>query len=542
MSKQRHNGPELKSAEPGNNDGGQSRSLTVIACNTRVQKLFTSFTRNYRRIRNSAQRTPLAYKLSFFITVLVVSCMVSLGVILVQQQTQLLQKQLNEQGSTLVRLMARAASEPLLADDKLALDAITSGFASNSIVGTTIAMMDGEIISQAGVLLEEQNPLTRKKLGQIISGAANVNSWIWRRLGGNQEQAVLSFLQPIQFQNVTAGFAVVTLSQADMLSAVHTAINAIIGATIVIITLGIVMSFVLGRRITQPIDQLVYASHAIGKGDYSYRFSNQRKDELGLLMEAFNEMSQGMLEKSQVQNALSRYLSPGVARQILSNLDDVGLSGKRIEGTVVFADIKGFTQISERIRPEDLVTILNRYFTLVTQACEINHGMVDKYMGDGVMLVFGAPEPDKDHAFNAITCALLIQKLIAHENGKREERDQFPVKFRIGVNTGSMLAGNMGSRDRMEYTVVGDTVNLASRLCGITNAGEIVISREMYLREDVRHRVMAGEYQSIRLRGISQPVCTYRVEQLTAQFQEIVDMQFNQIQQFERTEAENVQD
>jgi adenylate cyclase len=155
--------------------------------------------------------------------------------------------------------------------------------------------------------------------------------------------------------------------------------------------------------------------------------------------------------------------------------------------------------------------------------------MVDKYMGDGVMLVFGAPEPDADHAYHAITCALLIQKLIAHENAFRKEQGKFPVQFRIGVNTGSMLAGNMGSRERMEYTVVGDTVNLASRLCGITNGNEIVISREMYLRDDVRERVIAGEYQSIRLRGISQPVSTYRVEQLTASGQELIALQFEDI-------------
>jgi adenylate cyclase len=162
---------------------------------------------------------------------------------------------------------------------------------------------------------------------------------------------------------------------------------------------------------------------------------------------------------------------------------------------------------------------------------------VDKYLGDGVMLVFGAPEPDKDHAFHAITCALLIHRLIEHENSKREEQGLFPIEFRIGINTGNMLAGNMGSRSRMEYTVVGDTVNLASRLCNITNAGEIVISREMYMRDDIRWRVLAGEYQSIRLRGISQMVSTYRVEQLTADYQEIMEKQFETIIQDELEEA-----
>ena len=521
---------------------GSSKSLMVVKATTRIQVLIAAVGHAFRYVLDLLQRTPLAYKLSFFITVLVVSCMVLLGVIIVQQQTQVLQNQINEQGSTLVRLMAKAAREPLLADDQLALDGITSGFASNNIIGTAIASLDGEIISQAGVLLEERNPLTRNELDLIIGGEVDMRTWRWHRLTGYKEQTVMSFLHPVRFKDVTTGFAVVTLNQAEMMAAVNTAINAIILATIIIITIGITMSFALGRRITQPIDRLVHASHAIGQGDYTFRFTDQRKDELGLLMEAFNEMAEGMLEKSQVKNALSRYVSPGVAREILSNLDDVGLSGKKIEGTVVFADIKGFTQISERIQPEDLVAILNRYFTLVTHACEINGGMVDKYMGDGVMLVFGAPEPDEDHAFNAICCAILIQKLIAHENIRRQEQDLFPVEFRIGANTGSMLAGNMGSADRMEYTVVGDTVNLASRLCGITNAGEIVISKEMYLHQNVRHRVLAGEYQSIRLRGISQPVSTYRVEQLTAQYQETIEAQLNEILFSKQTETDRETD
>jgi adenylate cyclase len=514
-----------------------SRSLMVITCKTRIQALYADCCQLLRRVTDRFQRTPLAYKLSFFITVLVVSCMVSLGVILVQKQTQQLKEQINAQGSTLVRLMAKAAREPLLADDKLALDAITSGFAGGNIVGTAIASLDSKIISRAGTLLEEKNPLARRELDRIITGSQDIHTWSWRRLYGNQQQTVMSFLQPIRFHDVTTGYAVVTLTQASMQATVRNAAQAIIATTILIIAFGISMSFALGRRITQPIDRLVDASRAISKGDYSFRFNDQRKDELGQLMEAFNDMAQGMLEKSQVKNALSRYVSPKVASKIFSNLDDIGLSGKRIEGTVVFADIKGFTQISESIRPEDLVAILNRYFSLISRACEVNHGMVDKYMGDGVMLVFGAPDPDKDHAFNAIACALLIQKLIEHENGKRARQNLFPVEFRVGINTGSMLAGNMGSRERMEYTVVGDTVNLASRLCGITNAGEIVISREMYMRDDIRNRVMAGEYQSIRLRGISLSVSTYRVEQLTADYQEIIETQFEEIQQADRLET-----
>jgi adenylate cyclase len=508
----------------------RDRSMVVVAGRHGRQTSTPCKPAFWTRLRDSAQSTPLAYKLSFFITVLVVSCMVLLGSIIVQQQTGQLRDQISEQGHALVQLMAQSAREPLLADDELALATITGSFSNNgSVLGTAIISLNGDIISRAGVLHEENNLLTRNFVKEIIREPDDAVTWKWQPLTGLQKQNVMSFIRPIIFQNVTAGYAMVSFSQSGLKQSTRQAVQAISGATLLMIALSIGMAFALGRHISQPIDRLVEASRAIGNGEYTFRFKERRKDELGLLMQAFNEMAEGMLEKSQVKNALSRYVSPGVARQILSNLDDVGLSGKRIEGSVLFADITGFTQISEKTRPEELVNMLNRYFTLITCACSINQGIVDKYMGDGAMLVFGAPEPDEDHAFHAVSCALLIQKLIARENLQRETQGLAPVRLRIGINTGNMLAGNMGSADRMEYTVVGETVNLASRLCNITNGDQIVISREMYTRDDIKDRVLAGEYQSIRLRGISKPVSTYLVERLMADYQQIVDQQFEEV-------------
>lgn len=525
--------PTDNQAQGNGTDGGsisRARSMTVISRHNRLQRACKMVNRLIARVIDRLQRAPLAYKLSFFITVLIVSCMILLGIILVQQQTRQMQDQISEQGHTLAQLMAESAKEPLLAGDELALDAITRGFTNNgSVLGTVITDLDGKIIAHAGVLHKENNALTRHALRQLILGRTDSGSWNWQPLSSGKHQTVFSFVQPVVFKNVIAGYALVTFSQTALARSTRRAVQAISGATLMIIILSVAMAFVLGRRITQPIDRLVDASRAIGAGEYSFRFKDRRKDELGLLMEAFNEMAEGMLEKTQVKSALSRYVSPGVAREILSNLDNVALSGTRIEGSVLFADISGFTKLSEQTRAEDLVSMLNQYFSMITCACVANHGIVDKYLGDGVMLVFGAPEADPDHAFHAISCGLLIQKLIEHENTRREQNGQYPVNFRIGINTGSMLAGNMGSHERMEYTVVGDTVNLASRLCGIANSGEIVISREMYQRDEMKGRVLAGEYQSIRLRGISQPVTTYMVECLKADYQGTVDDQFDEI-------------
>jgi adenylate cyclase len=491
-------------------------------------------------LQRQIHRIPLVYKLSLLITILVVTCMGLLGSVIIRQQTQLFEEQLNEQGTTLARLMAQSAREPLLAEDQLALDVITTGFSSSeSVTGTAIVTLQGETVSHTGHYHDGRNRSQTRILSELMENAPASRMWDFPSDPSSRSGRVISYLQPVRFQDVIVGYAMVTMSQAGMEQALRKSIHAIGGATILIILLGIAMAFVLGRRIYDPIDQLVDASRALGKGEFNSRFSfkQRRNDELGQLMNAFNDMAEGMLEKSQVMDALSRYVSPGVAREILANLNDVELGGKRIEGSVLFADIVGFTQIAENIRPEDLVNILNKYFSMITRACELNHGMVDKYMGDGVMLVFGAPQPDANHPFHAITCALLIQRLVEHENQRREQRGLFPVRFRVGINSGTMLAGNMGSRERMEYTVVGDTVNLASRLCGIANSGQIVVSKEMYLNNSVHECVLAGEYQSIRLRGITHPVSTYLVENLTAEWQTLLDEQYTQITRMVENES-----
>lgn len=515
-------------------------SWTVIT--TRIREgliaLKTVSLANMARLRRKAHRIPLTYKLSLVITVLVVICMGLLGSIIIKQQAQLFEEQINEQGSTLVRLMAQAAKEPLLAEDALALDIITTGFSNSiSIIGTAIITIEGDTISHTGSYHDGTNKAQNRVLNQLIPTAPGSLTWSFPTANKAPSRKVISFVQPVTFQYVTVGYTMVTLSQSGMENSLRHAIRAIAGATLLIIVLGIAMAFALGKRISAPIDQLVEASRAIGKGEYEIIFTEQRNDELGQLMTAFNDMAEGMLEKSLVKDALSRYVSPAVASEILANLNDVELGGKRIEGTVIFADIVGFTQISENMRPEELVSILNKYFSLVTRACELNYGNVDKYMGDGVMLVFGAPQPDDDHRFHAISCALLIQRLIEHENRQREEQGLFPVRFRIGINSGTMLAGNMGSRERMEYTVVGDTVNLASRLCGIASSGQVIISKDMYMNAGVQQRVHASEYQSVRLRGIKQPVSTYIVEHIKAGWNGLTGEQFDQITRIEKNET-----
>jgi adenylate cyclase len=201
-----------------------------------------------------------------------------------------------------------------------------------------------------------------------------------------------------------------------------------------------------------------------------------RQDEIGQVYAHFDRMTAGMLEKRQVEEALSRYVSPVVAEKILSNLSQPRLANQEMEGSVLFCDIVGFTQLSEDLPADEVADLLNLYLGAIAEAAHRCRGVVDKFIGDSAMILFGVPEPDKQHGLQAIRCAWLIQAIVRHINNLRRQEGKEPIMLRIGINSGLMLAGNIGIPDRLEYTVVGDTVNLASRLCSAAPADGIMLS------------------------------------------------------------------
>jgi adenylate cyclase len=180
-------------------------------------------------------------------------------------------------------------------------------------------------------------------------------------------------------------------------------------------------------------------------------------------------------EQSLQRSALERFLSPEVAEMVVAN-PDIRLGGVNQEVTVMFADIRGFTPMSENLEPERVVEILNEYFTRVTDVIFDSGGMLDKYMGDAVMAVFGAPISKGNDAKNAVNAAIQIQRLLIELNRDAAARQWPELRVGIGINTGTAVAGNIGSPKRLDYTVVGDTVNTAQRLMANATGGHILIS------------------------------------------------------------------
>ena len=218
----------------------------------------------------------------------------------------------------------------------------------------------------------------------------------------------------------------------------------------------------LSRGISRPVQDLSAGARRVGEGVYDKPVPVRSGDELGQLAGAFNEMTRGLAERHKVRDLLGRNVSPEIAAELLRR--PASLGGEEREVTVLFTDIRGFTALGESAPPSALLELLNSYFTELTRVVEDHGGVVDKYIGDAVMAVFGAPVAYPDHALRAVECARAMGRVMGIFN-ERRAREHLPrLDTGVGIATGKVVAGLMGSASRNNYTVIGDTVNLAARL------------------------------------------------------------------------------
>jgi len=210
------------------------------------------------------------------------------------------------------------------------------------------------------------------------------------------------------------------------------------------------------------------------------------------------------------RSALERFLSPDVVEMVAANPDNVRLGGSNQVVTVLFSDIRGFTTMSEKLAPDKVVEILNEYFTRVTDVIFDHGGMLDKYLGDGVMAVFGAPISKGNDAANAVRAGIEIQKLVLQLNLDSQARKWPELRVGVGINTGIVTAGNIGSPRRIDYTVVGDTVNVASRLMSAAAGWQILISEST--AQALGPEIRIEPLPPIQVKGKSQPLSVFAVQ------------------------------
>lgn len=317
---------------------------------------------------------------------------------------------------------------------------------------------------------------------------------------------VLNLTRHITFNKKELGEVHVGVSIDFIEKLIHKAQFTIIGITFFIIILGSGVAVFLGFHFSRPISNLVQATREIGSGNYQHKIILARNDELGNLSTAFNRMGEELWKNSLMQKSFGKYIGPEVLEMIMANPESVWLKGHRSEATIIFVDIRGFSSYSEVKEPEEIVEKLNQYFEIATQTIQDHGGYVDKFIGDAVLGVFGVPVYHKNHVLRAVSAASNMQKAF-HE--KRKNGNDLLYSVGIGINSGVVVSGNIGSQNRMEYTVIGDSVNLAAHIYRLANPGEIVITKSVYvpLKENLEVKPLPPQY----IKGKSEPVEIFKL-------------------------------
>ncbi len=277
-------------------------------------------------------------------------------------------------------------------------------------------------------------------------------------------------------------------------------------------TIAVAMALLLAQAVTRPLYNLRAGIERIGQGDFMTPCTANGSVEFAEMAAAINAMAAGLRERETVKRAFSGYISRQVLDLITSKGELPALKGERRRITVLFCDIRGFTPMAEGMRPEEVVELLSEFFGHMVDVTLRYQGTIDKFLGDGMMVIFGAPADDLNQEEHAVRAALEMQSELERLTALWEGQGRRSFKMGIGINSGAAVVGNIGSQEHMEYTAIGDTVNLAARLETATKelGADIVVSEQTYgaIRPLFRWRPL-GDAQ---VKGRTEPVRTYAVE------------------------------
>ncbi len=493
--------------------GYASEKAVVQAINEHYRLSITSLSDNIKelvsRLRGSfterlpSPRIPIWLQLSIATIFVIVLTTVVINVVIFNRQRERLYQQTVEIGMVSLKYFAANARIPLLQDDILRLNMLIKNAAhekgllyaaivdnKNKIRAHTDHRMIGK--TYAGIAHAEK--LTRK---------GDITHFNYVTLDGKH---VLNLTQAIRFKDKRLGEVHVGVSIDFIEQLIRKERSSVVWTALAITFFGVVIAILMGIRFSRPISILLQATEEISRGNYHYRVDLKRNDELGNLAKAFNRMAEELWKNLLLQKSFGKYVGTEVLDMIAADPERVWLKGHRNDATVFFADIRGFTHYSDAKEPEEVVEELNEYFEIATKAIIQFGGYVDKFIGDAVLGVFGVPVYRQDHTERAVRAAIYLQHKLSKAG---MGGNQLLGSIGIGIDSGIIVSGNIGSQVKMEYTVIGDCVNVASRLNGLAGPGEIIISNTV--REHLSGIIAVEELPPQQIKGKSEPVKTFKV-------------------------------
>ena len=267
-----------------------------------------------------------------------------------------------------------------------------------------------------------------------------------------------------------------------------------------ILFLGSLLFLWVSKRITQPLRLITKGTLAIEQGDYQHRIDYQSKDEVGKLAIAFNAMAEGLQEKDRIRSTFSQYVDPAIVSELLNQADTHKLAGVRKQQSVLFSDIAGFTNFSEKLPAEVLVKVLNNYLTAMTKEISLQQGILDKFIGDAIMAFWSPQLCNNQHAQKACQTALNMQTTLKRLRPLWEKQNAPEIQIRIGIATGEMIVGTIGSEQARSYTCLGDKVNYSARLESLNKHYQTQIMIDQKTVENIKGFIVR-KLDTVRVKG-----------------------------------------
>ncbi|MGE5217382.1 MAG: adenylate/guanylate cyclase domain-containing protein [Chloroflexota bacterium] len=455
-------------------------------------------------------RVPLKVKLSVLITLLIVLSVLLVGDFLLERAENSLTAEITKRGYTIARDLAASAKNPLVTQDELTLSLLVrDAMRDEDVAYAIIADENGKIVAH-GDLNFVGKRLERPKGLRPVGAEMLVQSYADAK-GGH----IIDFAVPMEFSKVPLGALYLGFSDRSIRQTIARARNQTLWITALMILGGIGGAIGLAIVLTKPIHKLAQGTKAIAAGSFDIVLPIAARDEIGDLTESFNEMAKSLREKEKIKHAFSSYVARQVVDEILKNPDEIMLSGARRDVSVIFCDMRGFTPLAERLPPEEVVAALNDFYSLMIDTTIKHDGMINKFLGDAVMAIFGAPVYYPDHCLRAVKTALAMQRGIAELSAKRVMQGKDPMAIGIGISAGEAVAGTVGPECQMEYTVIGDKVNLAARLESNAKPGQVLVSESTY--QQVADKVEARCLGVMSVKGKEEEVTVYEIIGLVEQ-------------------------
>jgi adenylate cyclase len=456
-------------------------------------------------------RLSLKVKLGLLITLLIVLSVLLVSDFLLERAEVRLTDEITKRGFTIARDLAASAKNPLVTHDELTLSLLVRDALRDEDVSYAILVDDDGKIVAHGDLNLVGTQVERPKALKPLADQMLVQTYADPKAKGGH---IIDFAVPMEFSKVRIGALYLGFSDRSIRQTIATARQQTLWITGLMILAGIGGAVGLAIVLTRPILKLAQGTKVIAAGSFDITLPVTSRDEIGELTESFNEMAKSLREKEKIKRAFSSYVARQVVDEILKHPDEYTFTGERRNVTVIFCDMRGFTPLTERLPPEEVVAALNDFYSLMIDLTIKNEGYLNKFLGDAVMAIFGAPTAYPDHCIRAVKTALAMQASVAELSAQRVAQGKEAMSIGIGISAGEAVAGSVGTEFQTEYTVIGDRVNLAARLESNAKPGQILVSEETY--RQVADQVIANCLGPMSVKGKEEPVIVFEIAALAA--------------------------